>query len=49
MKKIFLIAVVLLMMINFIINYQHEVTKETAYTDGGFQDQGRDGAHEGIQ
>ena len=28
MKKIFLIAVVLLMMINFIINYQHEVTKE---------------------
>ena len=20
-----------------------------AYTDGGFQDQGRDGAHEGIQ
>lgn len=28
MKKIFLIAVVLLMMINFIINYHHEVTKE---------------------
>lgn len=35
MKKIFLIAVVLLMMINFIINYQHEVTKEkhTPMTD----------------
>ena len=28
MKKFFLIAVVLLMMINFIINYHHEVTKE---------------------
>ena len=28
MKKIFLIAVVLLMMINFIINYHHEVTKD---------------------
>ena len=28
MKKIFLIAVVLLMMINFIINYHHEATKE---------------------
>ena len=28
MKKIFLIAVVFLMMINFIINYHHEVTKE---------------------
>lgn len=28
MKKNFLIAVVLLMMINFIINYHHEVTKE---------------------
>ena len=28
MKKIFLIAVVLLMMINLIINYHHEVTKE---------------------
>ena len=28
MKKIFLIAVVLLMMINFIINYHHDVTKE---------------------
>lgn len=28
MKKIFLIAVVLLLMINFIINYHHEVTKE---------------------
>ena len=28
MKKIFLIAVVLLMMINFIINYHHEITKE---------------------
>ena len=34
MKKIFLIAVVLLMMINFIINYHHEVTKEKQYTDG---------------
>ena len=29
MKKIFLIAVVLLMMINFIINYHHEITKES--------------------
>ena len=28
MKKIFLIAVVLLMIIYFIINYHHEVTKE---------------------
>ena len=28
MKKIFLIVVVLLMMINFIINYHHEVTKD---------------------
>ena len=48
MKKIFLIAVVLLMMINFIINCHHEVTKEK-HTDGGFQNQGRDGTHEGIQ
>ena len=27
-EPIFLIAVVLLMMINFIINYHHEITKE---------------------
>ena len=36
MKKIFLIAVVLLMMINFIINYQHEVTKKESIDHGGF-------------
>ena len=46
MKKIFLIAVVLLMMINFIINYHHEATKEQHTPMADFK---TNGAHEGIQ
>ena len=49
MKKFFLIAVVLLMMINFIINYHHEVTKEQHTPMADFKSGGTPDGSQNLQ